>query len=177
MRLLTDTCSAMKLLAIGDKLFKAGVLKGGDLVLHPRVFAETRKWPVFKKEKYKDELFILHKMKQPTGLRPPSRAEAERLESIVVATMDELERPIGSADRDQIAAAIFGDSEIVTNDDAFAEVAEALDITAHIAEEIVIAAHEEGVLSKEEVAVIRKKWQQNGEKVAPPNIEKKLKTI
>ena len=127
MRLLTDTCSAMKLLAFGDTLFRAGTLTKGDLLIHPRVFNETRRWPQFKKSKYKTELELLGKIRATPNLRPSSQNETDRLELIILATMDNVGISIGSADRDQLASAIhFRAAEIVTNDKPFADVAEAL---------------------------------------------------
>lgn len=170
MRILTDTCAAIKLLAFGDKLFKSGVLTNGDLVLHPRVFNETRKWPPYKKEKYKVELAQLTQIKATTGLRPPSD-EFEIIESLIFSTMDEIGSPIGSADREQLASAIHSKSEIVTNDTPFTDVAEALEIVVHTAERIVIEAHSQSVITKMEIIAARKTWEGNDEK--PPSREEK----
>lgn len=176
MRLLTDTCAAIKLAAFGDKLFKPGVLSNGDLALHPRVFNETRKWPPYKKEKYKSELALLATVKATPRLRPPSD-EIETLETIIFSTMDEIGFPIGAADREQLVAAIYAKAEIITNDGPFTEVAEALEVAVHTAERIAIEAHTQAVLSKAEVTAARKVWEKNEEK--PPNKEdrKDLDTI
>jgi hypothetical protein len=163
MRLLTDTCAAIKLVAFGDKLFKAGLLTNGDLVLHPRVFNETRKWLPDKKEKYKRELELLLKIKATAGLKPPTD-EAETLNSIIFSTMDELGSPIGAADREQLIAAIYSKAEVVTNDAPFSKVAEALDVVVHTAERIVIEAHTQNVITKAEVIAARATWTKNSEK-------------
>lgn len=172
MRLLTDTCAAIKLVAFGDKLFKSGVLSNGDLVLHPRVFNETKKWPPYKKEKYKVELAQLAQIKATTGLRPPAD-EFDILESLIFSTMDEIGSPIGAADREQLASAIHAKSEIVTNDTPFTDVAEALEVIVHTAERIVIEAHSQSIVTKEEVIAARLIWEKNEEK-APTKEEKKI---
>lgn len=176
MRLLTDTCAAIKLVAFGDKLFKAGVLSNGDLILHPRVFNETRKWPPYKKEKYKSELAMLASIKATSGLRPPA-GEIETLETIIFSTMDEIGSPIGAADREQLVAAIHAKAEIVTNDGPFTEVAEALDVVVHTAERIVIEAHGQAVLGKEEIRIARSTWEKNNEKSASREDRKALDLI
>jgi len=176
MRLLTDTCAAIKLVAFGDKLFKPGILSNGDLILHPRVFNETRKWPPYKKEKYKAELALLATIKATSGLRP-SVDEIETLETIIFSTMDEIGSPIGAADREQLVAAIHAKAEIVTNDGPFTEVAEALEVVVHTAERIVIEAHTQTVLTKAEVISARKTWEKNEEKSPTRNDLKELDTI
>ena len=168
MRLLTDTCAAIKLVAFGSKLFDPGVLKNGDLVLHPRVFNETRKWPPYKKEKYKEELAELAKIKATTGLRPTAD-EAETLNTIIFSTMDEIGSPIGAADREQLVAVIHAKAELVTNDTPFAKVAEALDVVVHTAETIVIEAHMQAVVTKDEVKAALAIWVKNDEK--RPNLQ------
>lgn len=177
MRLLTDTCAAIKLVAFGEKLFKSGILKNGDLVLHPRVFNETRKWPPFKKDKYKSELECLAKIKASPGMKPQTRDETENLNAIIYATMDEISSPIGSADREQLASAIYCKAEIVTNDAPFTRVAEALDVTVHTAEGIVLEAFSQNVITKTEIAVARKIWAANGEKAPTPAENKQLEEI
>lgn len=176
MRLLTDTCAAIKLAAFGDKLFKPGALSNGDLILHPRVFNETRKWPPYKKEKYKNELALLGAIKATPGLRPPPD-EIETLETIIFSTMDEIGSPIGSADREQLVAAIHAKAEIVTNDGPFTEVAEALEVAVHTAERIVIEAHTQSVLTKTEVIAARKVWAKNEEKSPTRDDLRELDTI
>lgn len=174
MRLLTDTCAAIKLLAFEDKLFKAGVLSNGDLILHPRVFNETKRWPSYKKEKYKQELECLGKIRATSGLRPSTPDETERLEAIIIATMDEIGSPIGSADRDQLCSAIYCEAEIVTNDSPFARVAEALEVNVHSAERIVIEAYSQSVINREDLIAARKRWAENGEKKSTPQEKKEL---
>ena len=176
MRLITDTCAAIKLVAFGDKLFRPGVLKNGDLVLHPRVFNETRRWPPYKKAKYKTELDQLQKIKAAVGLKPPAD-EVESLSTIISSVMDEMGTSIGSADREQLISAVFNNAEIVTNDMPFTEVAEAMDVTVHTAERIVIDACTQGVISKAEVKVARALWVKNGEKAPTRDEEKELKAI
>ena len=63
MKLITDTCSVIKLLTFGSKLFQEGLIPLGDLVIHSRVFRETKKWPQEKKIKYEKELSLLPKIK------------------------------------------------------------------------------------------------------------------
>ena len=177
MRLLSDTCAALKLVAFGDKLFKPGVLSNGDLVLHPRIFNETKKWPPYKKKKYENELAQLLKIKSTPGLKPPTQDEADSLNSIIFSTMDEIGSPIGAADREKIVSAIYCKAEIVTNDAPFTKVAEALEVTVHTAERIVIEAHSQNVLTKAEVVLSLKKWAENGEKAAAPDDAKALREI
>src|SRR4051812_25202800 len=98
MRLLTDTCAAMKLFAFGNKLFQPGVLKSGDLVIHARVFNETRKWPPYKKQKYQSELKVLATVRATPNLNPNDPAEAGRIKEAIAATASALQLPIGSAD-------------------------------------------------------------------------------
>lgn len=70
-RLLTDTCAAIKLLIFGEKLFQKGALPSGNLILHPRVFNETARWESNRKLQFKAELETMAKIKATTGLRPP----------------------------------------------------------------------------------------------------------
>lgn len=177
MRLLTDTCAAMKLFALGDKLFKPGILKSGDLIIHPRVFNETKKWVPWKKEKYRAELKILAQIRSTPGLRPPDPKRVVTLQTIISATIDEIGTPIGAADRDQLISAIHSSAAIVTNDSTFAEVAEALDVAIYTAESIVIEAHAQNVVTKEEVRSARSKWSDNQEKRASVEDEGQLNTI
>ena len=163
MRLLTDTCAAIKLVTFGNKLFASGVLKRGDLVLHPRVFNETKKWPKFKKDLYKSELALFGQIRAAVGLRPP-QADIDILETLIFSSMDELGLPIGAADREQLVAAIHNQAEIVTNDGPFTGVAEAMDVAVHTAEQIVIEAHAQGVLTKTEIVEAKAKWAKNDEK-------------
>ncbi|MCB1215029.1 MAG: hypothetical protein KDK66_06080 [Deltaproteobacteria bacterium] len=176
MRLLTDTCAAIKLLTFGSKLFTPGILRQGDLVLHPRVFRETRKWPPYKKEKYKAELAQLNKIKATAGLMLPLDKK-ETLGRLIFATMDEIGSPIGAADRDQLAAAIYHQMEIITNDSPFSQVAEALEVFVHTAESIVIEAYRQSVLTKEEVKAARELWIKNEEKLPSQEDQKELRKI
>lgn len=175
MRLLTDTCSAIKLLALGNKLFAPNALSRGDLIIHPRVFNETRKWPSYKKTKYNAELTLLNSIRSTPNLRPANPNEVENLQTIITATMEQIGLSIGSADIDQLTSAIYVKAEIVTNDAPFAEVAEALDVSVHTAERILIEAYEQGVITKNELIVAEKKWIANNEK-PPSNADRKRLT-
>lgn len=177
MRLLTDTCSAMKLLKFGEKLFKSGILKSGDLVIHPRVFNETNRWPKWKKDKYKNELETLAKIRATPGLRPNSPQQIQRLQDVIFATMESLGTSIGSADRDQLVSAIHAKIGIVTNDAPFAEVAEALDVDVFTAEQMVVEAFAAKQLTKEEVRDARTHWASNNEKRPSRGDERALDSL
>ena len=55
-QLLSDTCSVIKLLAPGFDFFRPGVLSIGDLIVHPLLHTEVRKWDRVKKERLKFEI-------------------------------------------------------------------------------------------------------------------------
>lgn len=132
--------------------------------LHPRVFNETRKWPPFKKEKYKEELELMNKIRATPNLRPTTADEMARLEVLIKAVLDEIGKPIGAADREQIASAIHCSAEIITNDEPFTKVAESLDVEVHTAERVVLEAFYQKVITKTEVITARERWNKNSEK-------------
>lgn len=176
MRLLTDTCAALKLAAFGITLFESGKLTSGDLVLHPIVFTETKKWLPFKKEKYKAELAILAKVRATPALRPPNE-QLETLETIIHSTMDELGLSIGKADREQLASAIHSKIHLVTNDQPFAQVAEALEVNVYSAEKITVEAFSEAVVTKADVIAARARWKTNNEKLPTKDESRELDRI
>jgi len=169
-RLLTDTCSLMKLLAAGDKLFASKALQIGDLVVHPVVFNETRKWHKTKKEKYKNELSTLNEVKSTSGIRVSGTLKSIN-EKTIRLTADEIEKAIGNADIEKISSAMVHGMSLITNDGPMAEIAEILEIEVWTAEQIVIEALECKVLSKSEVESLIKLWASRNEK-APSKKDK-----
>src|SRR5262245_19504990 len=87
-RVITDTCSALKLLGISKTIFETGRLKLGDLVLHPRLFNETKRWGKSKKERYKTELALAADLRAASNIvvQEPDRS---RIDVAIKATRDE----------------------------------------------------------------------------------------
>jgi hypothetical protein len=164
-RLLTDTCSALKLLAL-EKLFKPGSLPLGDLILHPRVFNETKRWDAAYKSKYKDELESMGRIRATTDLRPPDKS-FQRHRMVIQRTIDEQGVSVGRADVEQLASVIHFDLKLVTNDRPFSEVAVALDVEVFTAEQILIEAVREKTVTIDEAKLALKRWETNKEK--PPS--------
>lgn len=164
-RLLTDTCSALKLLALGDHLFKPGVFPLGDLIIHPRVLNETRRWDETRKTKYAKELAALSKIKATTDLRPPPKSQ-QRQQLIIERTIEELGLSVGRADVEQLVSAMHFDMMLVTNDEGFANAAVALDVVVHTAEQILIEALKAKVVTKAEARNCMEHWKKNREKRA-----------
>jgi hypothetical protein len=67
-RLIADTCAALKLLGAGEIFFKDGARPIGKLVLHPRLFNETKRWTPAKKKKYQAELALAGKIRAAAGI-------------------------------------------------------------------------------------------------------------
>jgi len=172
-RIICDTCSAIKLASFQQKLFTSGALSQGDVVLHPAVFAEIRKWKPVKKEKYKEQISELNKANSKQNLRP-SKDDFETQEIVVKATRDSLGLSVGRADIEQLVSAVFHDLDLITNDSPFGELAEAFDITVYEAEETVLDAINQMVLTVSEVQSAVNDWEANGEKQASKEIQKKL---
>src|SRR5271170_6079485 len=107
-RLLTDACAAIRLLGLGDRLFKKGILPAGDLVFHQKIFQETRKWKPATKTKYAREFQLLH----GSGFRPDPalRVEPNDLATqikVISATESEIGASLSLADKEQLASAIY----------------------------------------------------------------------
>lgn len=165
-RLLTDTCAAIKLAALGDKLFEKGALPGGDLILHPKLFQETRKWPKDKKELYANELSILAKIRATSGL-VKSGSEVQAQIALIDMTQEELGRSIGRTDKELLAAILLDeDMGLVTNDGAFFAVAsEGFSIDSFCAEDILIEAINHSVVTVEEAQALLERWEVTGDSV------------
>ena len=164
MKLITDTCSVIKLLAFGTKLFQKGLIPLGDLVIHSRVFRETRKWPREKKEKYKKELGLLSKTRTTHKPLSVSQKDYQVQESIIKAVRDEHSFSVGSGDIEQLISALIHDHGIVTDDGHFKYLAEIMEIPSFDADDIVIKARDAGILNDQDITMAKKLWDKNGEK-------------
>lgn len=164
-KLLTDTCSLMKLLAAGEKLFEESSLEAGCLLVHPVVFNETRRWHKTKKKKYKSELDLLNKIKSTSGIRVSGHIKIIN-EKLIYQTADNLEKIIGSADAEQISSAMNHDMCLVTNDGPMSDVASALEVEVWTAEQVLVEAIRSKVIFKNEANKLVNLWRQRNEK--PP---------
>lgn len=167
-RLLTDTCSALKLLALGDKLFQACGLPLGDLIIHPRVIRETNKWDAARRAKYREEFAVLQKLPIAADVVPAQKS-LDRQRLIIETTIDEEGLSVGKADIDQLASVICFHLGLVTNDQPFADVASILDVEVFTAEKVVAEALRTNILARDEVKKAQVRWKTNGEK--PPSKE------
>lgn len=165
MKLITDTCSAIKLLAFGNKLFASGVLPSGDLVFHSRVFRETRKWPTYKKDKYKTELQVLAQIGNKGANLAVSKKDSDAHAVVVVATKIAFNLSVGQGDIEQLISAIHHDHAIVTDDGHFGQLVEHMDVNGYDAEDIVLEALGAGVVIQQEVDQVKAIWHKNGEKM------------
>lgn len=172
-RIICDTCSAIKLAYFGSLLFIPNTLQLGDLVLHQQVFVEMRRWNQSKKEKYKNEIKMLAKIQATSGLRADRRKE-EAQEVIIQKTRDFLNLSVGRGDITQLVAILIHDLQLVTNDDPFRFLAEAMEIRVFEAELIVFEGLEQKVLSTEQVRNAVDYWETNEEKQPSKPIKKKL---
>lgn len=164
-RLLTDTCAALKLLAI-EKIFTPGTLAKGDLVIHPCVFSETRLLPKEKREKYKSELGALQRVRATPGLKPPAR-ELEAQLSIIKMTSDQIDASLSNADAEQLAAVVYdGDMDLITNDQPLAKVAEYFEVDTYSAEAILCEALANAALTPEEASGVVRYWIANNEPIS-----------
>ena len=171
-RRVCDTCSAIKLACFGDILF-INTLPLGDLILHQQVFDEIKKWDKSKKEKYKNEIKTLNKIKATSGLRIDRRKEkAKRV--IIRVTRDHLNLAVGEGDINQLVAILIHNLQLVTNDGPFLILAEAMDVRVFEAESIAFEGLEQEVLSTEQVQNAVDYWETNEEKKPSKDTRKKL---
>ena len=173
-RLLADTCAALKLAALGEKIFKAGLLASGDLILHPLLFQETKKWTPERKKRFDKEFAVLAKVSFAVNLRPPKEKLEAMLEAISMA-QDAVGRRIGRVDSEILAAVLCdGNMGLVTNDIALGIVAEdGLAVAVSMAEDIICEALVAGCVTTQEVEALLKRWQSTGDTLAP-GYDKKL---
>ena len=162
-RIVCDTCSAIKLAYLGSMLFAPNTLHLGDLILHQQVFTEVRKWDRSKKEKYKNEIKVLEKVKSTLGLRVDRNKEKVQ-EIVIQRTRDTLNLSVGRGDITQLVAILIHDLQLVTNDDPFRNLAEALEVTVFEAESIVVEGLEQKILSTNQVQNAINYWEDNEEK-------------
>ncbi|MBM4252744.1 MAG: hypothetical protein FJ146_12285 [Deltaproteobacteria bacterium] len=148
-QLLSDTCSVIKLLAPGLDLFRPGLLTVGDLVVHPLLHQEVKKWCKEKKQRLKVEIDRIKAMRAPPGIRLDKLALDAQC-AIIRLVEVHLDLDIGHKDREYLATVLCNDQmELVTNDVAsLGAVAKELDVNIRCAEEILVIAHREGVVSK-----------------------------
>lgn len=163
LRLLTDTCAALKLAAFGKKIFAAGSLPCGDLILHPELFGETKKWEEFRKQKYRSELELLNLIGPGSNLQVDSKVYG-RKKVLVQSTVDEAGLSVGRVDREHIITALAHKMGLVTNDDALATAATSLSIDTCSAERITLEALKAGILTRGEIRGVQKIWKANDEK-------------
>lgn len=166
-RLLADTCAALKLATLGEKIFKQGLLASGDLILHPLLFQETKKWAPERRKRFDKEFAILAKISFTVNLRPSKEKLEAMLEAISMA-QDAVNRRIGRVDSEILAAAAYdGNMGLVTNDVALAVVAEdGLAIPVSTAEDIICEALRAGCVTTQEVEEVVKRWRITGDGIS-----------
>ena len=165
MRLLTDTCSALKLAALGISIFQKGTLPSGDLILHPALFRETKKWKPARKALYKTEFSILAQVKAEPNLRSSGHDLDVQVE-IVQLTAEVLGKTIGKVDREKLGTVLLHDDiELVTNDLSMQAVAEELDVTTYTAESIICEAVSAGIISLPDAQAALNQWKKNGDNI------------
>ena len=164
--LITDTCSAIKLLGMGARFFEPGVVPEGDLILHPRVHRETRAWTKEKKIKYKKELETLKTVRNTSVSLSLSREEFEKQRKIVQVTRKYYDLSVGEADIEQLVAAIYHEHDIVTDDGHFGELAELMAVKTYDAEDIVLSALKNRSITRKDATALKNKWTQNREKMS-----------
>lgn len=161
-RLLTDLCAAIKLAACGDKLFKSGVLTSGDLILHPILFQEIKRWRPETKKTYEYEINILQAVRAAANLRLTQKELDPQLEIIEMSFSKS--SLLSRADKEQLATALFHDDlSLVTNDKALFDAAESLEVVAWRAEDIICEAIENESMTVEEVQKMIEHWAKNGD--------------
>ena len=174
-RLITDACSALKLLGIGEALFKKGVLKLGDLIIHPRFFQETKKWHKDdpRRTKYAEEFKLASKIRAEPNITADHDTQTI-IGQTVRATKDHIGLSAGGADIEQLISCIHFELDLVTNDDGFSKLAIAFEVTTYTAEKILVEAISDAVITKNEAIAVLRKWKQNGEKAAKLEDERAL---
>jgi hypothetical protein len=172
-RIICDTCSAIKLAYFGNTLFTANTLKSGDLILHQCVFTEIKKWHPTKKGKYKKEIETLEKIRATPGLRVDRKKELAQ-EVIIRKTRDDLNLSVGKGDITQLVAILLHDLHLVTNDNPFKNLAEAMEVAVFEAELIAFEGIEHKVLTSKQVQDAVDYWEANEEKQASKAVKSKL---
>ena len=175
-RVIADTCSALKLLAVGRVLFELGQLSLGDLVLHPRLFNETKRWDADKQLRYAPELKLAGEIRATAGIAvgDPDRS---RIEIAIKATRDACNLSVGQADIEQLTSLIHFDLKLVTNDRQFAELTRMFEIEVYSAEAILLEAINDGVITKEEAIKALHKWRANGERPMAKVLESSFRQL
>jgi hypothetical protein len=166
-RLLADTCAALKIAALGEKVFKAGALPLGDLILHPLLFQETKKWPEERRKNFSAEFAILAKVRATPNLQPPAKELEVHLE-VIDMTQDAVGRSIGRVDKNILAAVLFdGEMGLVTNDGSLYVVAsEGLSVETYMAEDIVCESVSARLVTLAEAQAAINRWHQTGDGIA-----------
>ena len=175
-RLIADTCSALKLLAAGDKLFCPGVLGLGDIVIHQRFFNETKRWRLDRRDKYKNELALAARIKAAAGLSVPALEKGD-IEFVLKCTVDEFNLSVGAADMSQLTSALHHKLMIITNDEHFSQLTTKMEVNVFTAEDILLEAFQEHLLSLKDVSAILTLWRDNREKRMSRDDEKRFKKI
>ena len=172
-RFLADTCAALKIAALGEKIFKAGALPLGDLILHPLLFQETKKWPPERKKKFDNEFSVLAKIRHTPNLLPPAKDLEAHLE-VIDMTQDAVGRSIGRVDKNILAAVLYdGEMGLVTNDISLYIVAsEGFSVETFSAEEIVCEAIAAQLITLAEAQAAVERWYQTGDGVARGHLKR-----
>ncbi len=163
-RLLADTCSAIKLATFGDRCFQKGKLSRGDIVVHPLVQRQIKGFHPDKKKRLSQELAALKSIRAEPNLTQSGDVFSGIQETIRLME-DQLNIPIGRDDRQLIATALFyDDMAIITNDyKTLTPVAVSLEVTLLTAEDIVVEAVNDGLISIEEAMDGISHWNEIGE--------------
>ncbi len=162
-RLITDTCSVVKLVVFGDKLFKASTLSSGKLIIHPKVHREIHRWPKFTKEKYKKEIEIIKGLESTPNLKP-SQNEYDVHHKIISKTISQLNKSVGEGDIEQFISVLHFNYKLVTNDGPLTDLAKAFDVDVFEAEEIALEAYHANIVSFDELKASVERWKTNYEK-------------
>jgi hypothetical protein len=160
-RLLTDTCAALKLAAFGEALFKPNSLPRGDLILHPLVFSETKKWHPTKKLQFEPEFKVLSLVRSTPGL-VTDKKKVQAQVVIIDMTQQNLGTSIGRVDKELLAAILIdGEMGLVSNDAAFCEVAsDGFGLEVVTAEEILLEAMDANLITLAAAQEAVKRWEQ-----------------
>lgn len=162
-RIICDTCSAIKLAQFGAGFFTSVAPVCGKVVLHPVIFRELSKWHPEKKERYKSQIAVLTTVRSEPGIGVTGSAFATQ-EILIKATRDELGLSVGKADIEQLISALEHDLDLITNDAPLTKLAENFEVTVFEAEEIVLIAFQNKLISSDNLTGAIAVWLANEEK-------------
>ena len=144
MKLITDTCSIIKLLALDDRFFAPGAISLGDLIVHSRAHREIRKIDLAKKNKYEREFALLKSMKKSDTPLSVPRKDSEPVTEIARTTVDVKGLSVGPGDIEQLVSAHHHGHHLVTDDRPFEELAKIMEVPVFRSEDIITGGGQVG---------------------------------